>query len=81
MSGTASNRPASITQGTNTTNFQYDVDDRRVMQVVPDGRRDVKFRPTVLSRQESEIVYTYEPSMMDVEKLQGIQLMFPGIHE
>jgi RHS repeat-associated protein len=37
MSWTASNRPASITQGTNTISFGYDVDHQRVMQVAPDG--------------------------------------------
>jgi RHS repeat-associated protein len=37
MSWTASNRPASITQGTNTISFQYDVDHQRVVQVAPDG--------------------------------------------
>jgi RHS repeat-associated protein len=37
MSWTASNRPASITQGTNTISFGYDVDHQRFMQVAPDG--------------------------------------------
>src|ERR1700733_1649778 len=33
----APNRPASITQGTNTISFGYDGDHQRVMQVAPDG--------------------------------------------
>ena len=37
VSWTASNRPASITQGTNTISFGYDVDHQRVMQIAPDG--------------------------------------------
>jgi hypothetical protein len=29
--------PASITQGTNTIQFQHDVDHQRVIQIAPDG--------------------------------------------
>jgi len=34
---TSFNMPASITQGTNTIQFQYDVDHQRVIQIAPDG--------------------------------------------
>ena len=37
ISWTAANRPASITQGTNTISFQYGVNHERVMQIAPDG--------------------------------------------
>jgi RHS repeat-associated protein len=41
ISWTSFNMPASITQGTNTISFQYDVDHQRVIQIAPDGTTTV----------------------------------------